>query len=126
MENMENMTSARYTVQREVVQNRDSPDSYDWWQCSCRGDGVFRWVDTMASRDPASFTVAELKEKLRKRGLATAGAKAELITRLMSVDPAGEWTNEQDESEIQHENIEEGTVSGTDELETSAEEQRRS
>ena len=38
--------------------------------------------DTPDEVDPASLTVAALREKLQKRGLSTAGKKAELVDRL--------------------------------------------
>lgn len=68
------------------------------------------------------FTVAELKEKLRKRQLATNvvtatnGVKAELIVRLMEADPSGDWANEQDELDNTREEYpEEGAVGGVGE-----------
>lgn len=36
----------------------------------------------MGSKEPHSYTVVELKQALRKRGLLTSGTKAELIARL--------------------------------------------
>lgn len=47
--------------------------------------------------DPNVFMVAELKEKLRARGLSATGIKNELITRLMETDPSGEWMAERDD-----------------------------
>lgn len=41
--------------------------------------------------DPTAFSVTQLKEFLRDRGLSTAGAKTELITRLVKADPTDEW-----------------------------------
>ena len=38
--------------------------------------------------EPTDFTVAELKEALRKKGLSMSGTKAELIQRLTMADPA--------------------------------------
>ena len=46
---------------------------------------------------PDSFTVAELKVKLKKRGLRTTGNKNELINRLMQEDPTGSWIQSCDE-----------------------------
>lgn len=40
------------------------------------------------------FTIAELKGKLRQLELSVAGNKAELIARLMEVDPAGAWAQD--------------------------------
>lgn len=44
--------------------------------------------------DPNAFTVAELKERLKVRGLVVAGAKSDLVARLMEADPAGSWMAE--------------------------------
>lgn len=77
----------------------------------------------MSSRDPSNLTVAELKTKLRERGLATNGTKVELIARLMETDPSGDWANERDNSVYA---AEEGAVGGTEEQRTrAAEEQQR-
>lgn len=60
--------------------------------------------------------MAELKAKLRKRKLATNGAKIELIARLMDADPSADWINEQDDSKyIQEEYPEEGAVGDVEE-----------
>lgn len=42
-------------------------------------------------RNPRSFKVTELKEKLLALGLPTSGTKAELVSRLNAADPTGEW-----------------------------------
>ncbi|CAL1677449.1 unnamed protein product [Lasius platythorax] len=43
------------------------------------------------TRDPKSFTVVELKEILKQKGLSTAGSKNELISRLFNVEPCNAW-----------------------------------
>lgn len=43
----------------------------------------------MAMRAPSDFSVQELKKKLKSYGLSAAGAKAELINRLMQADLSG-------------------------------------
>lgn len=48
--------------------------------------------------DPNVFTVTDLREKLRARGLTTAGTKNDLITCLMESDPSGTWMAERDEN----------------------------
>jgi len=45
----------------------------------------------MTSLEGKDFTVAELKDALRERKLATGGTKAELIVRLVTADP-NVWT----------------------------------
>jgi hypothetical protein len=45
----------------------------------------------MDGTDPKTFNVVMLKEVLRRRGLSTAGTKAELISRLTNDDPSGGW-----------------------------------
>ncbi|KAK2575252.1 hypothetical protein KPH14_012703, partial [Odynerus spinipes] len=45
----------------------------------------------MSSKNPTDFTVAQLKELLRERGLVTSGSKADLIGRMIEADPSGEW-----------------------------------
>jgi len=45
--------------------------------------------ERMSERD--NMTVAELKEKLKARGLSTTGAKSELMLRLQGADPTGSW-----------------------------------
>ncbi|KMQ86625.1 hypothetical protein RF55_14343 [Lasius niger] len=44
-----------------------------------------------------TFTVVELKERLKSRGLPTTGTKTELIARLMEADPTNSWMAEEDE-----------------------------
>lgn len=41
--------------------------------------------------DPSTLTVAELKERLKERGLSMAGTKVELIFRLREADPTDSW-----------------------------------
>lgn len=48
----------------------------------------------MSAKNPNDFTVLELKEKLKTRGLQTAGPKNDLISRLMEADPEGIWLRE--------------------------------
>nr|XP_012150982.1 PREDICTED: uncharacterized protein LOC105663851 [Megachile rotundata] len=43
------------------------------------------------AKDPKSFTLVELNEILRAKGLATKGSKNELISRLNLDDPSGAW-----------------------------------
>jgi len=43
-----------------------------------------------------AFTVLELKDKLRARGLTTSGSKQELIARLHEADPANTWMEQND------------------------------
>lgn len=45
----------------------------------------------MDGTDPKTFDVVVLKEVLKRRGLSTAGTKAELISRLTNDDPSGGW-----------------------------------
>jgi len=45
--------------------------------------------ERMSERD--NMTVVELREKLKARGLSTAGAKSELMLRLRGADPTGSW-----------------------------------
>jgi len=45
--------------------------------------------ERMSERD--NTTVVELREKLKARGLSTAGAKSELMLRLQGADPTGSW-----------------------------------
>lgn len=42
-------------------------------------------------RDPNKYTVTALKMMLEQHGLSAAGTKAELINRLIEIDPDGEW-----------------------------------
>lgn len=46
--------------------------------------------------EPNTLTVTELKERLKARGLATSGAKADLIARLVEADPANSWMAERE------------------------------
>jgi len=41
--------------------------------------------------EQSNLTVVELTEKLKARGLSTAGAKSELILRLQGADSTGSW-----------------------------------
>lgn len=45
-------------------------------------------MTTMESRPPNSFTTAEMRLALREKGLATGGAKVELIQRINGNDPS--------------------------------------
>lgn len=47
--------------------------------------------DSEKMSEQSTLTVVELKEKLKARGLSTAGAKSELILRLQGADPTGSW-----------------------------------
>ena len=49
--------------------------------------------------DPFSFTLPILKKKLENRNLPITGRKAELIRRLMEVNPEGQWMLEEDNIE---------------------------
>lgn len=42
------------------------------------------------TRDLKSLKIVELKEILKRKGFNTAGTKAKLVKRLMSIDPYGE------------------------------------
>lgn len=52
------------------------------------------------AKNPNKFTVATLKETLRRRELSTQGAKLDLIKLLLGDDPTSQWMNET--VEIQH------------------------
>ncbi|XP_011860339.1 PREDICTED: uncharacterized protein LOC105557649 [Vollenhovia emeryi] len=78
------------------------------------------------SKDPAKFSVAELKAKLQERSRVTTGSKNELIARLMSADPSRSWTAvPEDPEDSQDENTDEGAVGKTGQQEN-AEEQESS
>lgn len=47
--------------------------------------------EKMSDKNPANFTVSQLKEKLRELSLSTTGNRTELISQLMEVDPSGKW-----------------------------------
>ncbi|KAL0117618.1 hypothetical protein PUN28_008773 [Cardiocondyla obscurior] len=51
-------------------------------------------------RDPSTFTVTTLKDKLRELNLATTGIKNELIKRLQEADPSGQWIIDLDSTEV--------------------------
>ncbi|XP_029162889.1 uncharacterized protein LOC114934371 [Nylanderia fulva] len=57
-----------------------------------------------AERGANRFTVNELREILREKGLTITGAKHELIARLFEEDPAGSWmlrvTNEEEQDGV--------------------------
>lgn len=53
----------------------------------CMGEDFSKEME----RNPRSFKVTELKEKLLALGLPTSGTKAELVSRLNAADPTGEW-----------------------------------
>lgn len=64
----------------------------------------------MSARNPAEFTVNQLKEKLREKGLLTTGNKAELIVRITEADPSGAWMaeiSETSETSVTQENLSE-------------------
>lgn len=64
----------------------------------------------MSARNPAEFTVNQLKEKLREKGLLTTGNKAELIVRITEADPSGAWMaeiSETSETSVIQENLSE-------------------
>ncbi|XP_067216755.1 uncharacterized protein [Linepithema humile] len=44
------------------------------------------------TKDLKNLKVVELKEILKRKGLNTAGTKVELVKRLISIDPCGEWS----------------------------------
>lgn len=46
------------------------------------------------TKDPQLFTLHELKELLKQKGLSTKGSKNELISRLFNDDPRGLWLEE--------------------------------
>jgi hypothetical protein len=58
---------------------------------------VIREID-MSSQPPASYTIAQLKEKLRELDLPTSGNKAELLKRLHEANPDGGWMEEDTET----------------------------
>jgi len=43
-----------------------------------------------------AFTVLELKDRLRARGLTTTGSKPELVARLLEADPTNTWMEQND------------------------------
>ncbi|XP_070525981.1 uncharacterized protein [Cardiocondyla obscurior] len=51
-------------------------------------------------RDPSTFTVTTLKDKLRELNLVTTGVKNELIKRLQEADPSGQWIIDLDSTEV--------------------------
>ncbi|XP_063993645.1 uncharacterized protein LOC135171192 [Diachasmimorpha longicaudata] len=53
----------------------------------------------MVYQEAHVFTINELKCKLQKAGLPQSGNKNELITRLMTHDPKGEWRRVDDDQE---------------------------
>lgn len=52
----------------------------------------------MSAQDPASFTVNQLREKLRELNLPMAGNKSELLKRLYEADPTGDWAGKMPET----------------------------
>ncbi|XP_053989710.1 uncharacterized protein LOC128882162 [Hylaeus volcanicus] len=46
------------------------------------------------NRSPSEFTVAQLKDMLKVKGLNMAGVKSDLINRLVMNDPTGAWMDE--------------------------------
>lgn len=67
-------------------------------------------------RNADSFTVVQLKEILRRRGLSSAGTKSELIRKLNDQDPSGTWKSELEETEepLGGTGSEPGAVGGAD------------
>ena len=55
-------------------------------------------IEKMSER---ALTVMELKERLKARGLATTGAKSELILRLQEADPSGSWMERAAASDVE-------------------------
>lgn len=47
-------------------------------------------------KDPSTFTVAALREKLKSLNMPTYGNKSELILRLSRADPSGQWMEDID------------------------------
>jgi len=64
-------------------------------------------------KDANNFTVNELKAILREKGLATTGAKNELIARLER-DPAGGWMSRVPSEEESNEEVDEPSVIDTE------------
>lgn len=61
----------------------------------------------MNIKNPADFTVNELKEKFRELNLLSSENKAELINRLHEADPSGGWTRLPEITETSHETAQE-------------------
>lgn len=60
--------------------------------------------------DATVFTVAQLKDKLKARGLSIAGTKNELIARLMEADLSETWMAELNGFNEDADGVEVGTV----------------
>lgn len=83
----------------------------------------------MSAKNPADFTVNQLKEKLREKGLSSTGNKADLIMRITEADPSGVWMTEIPETEetgaIQENSSEAGAEAQTSQYEREIEMYRR-
>lgn len=68
----------------------------------------------MSMQDSVSYTVAQLKERLRELNFPTTGSKNELLRRLHEADPTGGWAGEERETSTlnaaAHENRDESSV----------------
>lgn len=73
-------------------------------RCVCVDDEYISKTSLIKTNmsDPTAFSVTQLKEFLRDRGLSTAGAKTELITRLVEADPTDEWMGGQSTDDTRH------------------------
>jgi len=60
----------------------------------------------MSTRYTSDLTVMELKEELRKLGLAGTGCKSELIARLNRSTPNGTWSELQPEAQVSEDIVE--------------------
>lgn len=55
---------------------------------------------TTTISDPGVFSVVQLREFLRARGLSATGPKTELVARLMEADPSGGWMAGRSEDDV--------------------------